>query len=178
MFSMDSWNSVHQRVSQNLWTSWWRHQIETFYTLLAICAGNSPLSGEFPTQRPVTLGFYVFFDLRLDKPFSKQWWGWCWKEVLIFSSSFAVKWTDAMDIFSVWVSSPPQFPHSCDDMNLWVLQWYGEYACSYNVWHLSRRPLMTAGLPIEHATTRIKINTANQVLLHLGLITVLRMFFN
>ena len=28
--------------------SWWRHQIETYSALLAICAGNSPVHGEFP----------------------------------------------------------------------------------------------------------------------------------
>ena len=33
---------------------WWRHQMETFSALLAICAGNSPVPGEFPAQRPVT----------------------------------------------------------------------------------------------------------------------------
>ena len=32
--------------------------------------------GEFPTQRPVTRGFDVFFDLRLNKRLSKQPWGW------------------------------------------------------------------------------------------------------
>ena len=32
--------------------------------------------GEFPTQRPVTRSFDVFFDLRLKKRLSKQWWGW------------------------------------------------------------------------------------------------------
>ena len=32
--------------------------------------------GEFPTQRPVTRSFDVFFDLRLDKRLSKQPWGW------------------------------------------------------------------------------------------------------
>ena len=42
--------------------------------LLAICAGNSPVSGEFPAQRPVTRSFDVFFDLRLNKRLSKQWW--------------------------------------------------------------------------------------------------------
>ena len=31
--------------------------------LLTICAGNSPVTGEFPTQRPVTRSFDVFFDL-------------------------------------------------------------------------------------------------------------------
>ena len=45
------------------WPSWWRHQMETFSALLALCAGNSPLTGEFPSQRAVTRSFDVFFDL-------------------------------------------------------------------------------------------------------------------
>ena len=32
--------------------------------------------GEFPTQRPVTRSFDVFFDPRLNKRLSKQPWGW------------------------------------------------------------------------------------------------------
>ena len=60
---------------------WWRHQMETFSAVLAICAGNSPVLGEFPTQRPVTRSFDVFFDLRLNKRLSKQSWGW-WLETL------------------------------------------------------------------------------------------------
>ena len=47
--------------------TWWRHQMETFSALLAICAGNSPVPGEFPSQRPVTRSFDVFFDLCLNK---------------------------------------------------------------------------------------------------------------
>ena len=35
--------------------------------------------GEFPAQRPVTRSFDVFFDLRLNNPLSKQWWGWCFE---------------------------------------------------------------------------------------------------
>ena len=50
--------------------------METFYALLAICAGNSPVAGEFPAQRPVTRSFDVFFDLRLNKRLSKQQRGW------------------------------------------------------------------------------------------------------
>ena len=34
--------------------------------LLALWAGNSPATGEFPAQRPVTRSFDVFFDLRLE----------------------------------------------------------------------------------------------------------------
>ena len=56
--------------------SWWRHQMETFSALLALCAGYSPATGEFPSQRPVTRSFDVFFDLRLNKSWSKQSWGW------------------------------------------------------------------------------------------------------
>ena len=52
--------------------SWWRHQMEAFSALLALCAGNSPVTGEFPSQRPVTRSFDAFFDLRLNKRLSKQ----------------------------------------------------------------------------------------------------------
>ena len=46
-----------------------------------ICAGNSPVPGQFPAQRPVTRSFDVFFGLRLNKWLSKQSWGW-WFEML------------------------------------------------------------------------------------------------
>ena len=46
--------------------SWWRHQMETFSALLALYAGNSPVTGEFPAQRAVTWSFDIFFDLRLE----------------------------------------------------------------------------------------------------------------
>ena len=49
--------------------------METFSALLAICAGNSPVPGEFPAQRPVTRIFDICFDLRPSKRLSKQWWG-------------------------------------------------------------------------------------------------------
>ena len=37
-----------------------------------LCVGNSPVTDECPSQRPVTLRFGVFFDLRLNKWSSKQ----------------------------------------------------------------------------------------------------------
>ena len=46
------------------------------FALQAICAGISPVTGEFPAQRPVTRTFDVFFNLRLNKRMSEQWWGW------------------------------------------------------------------------------------------------------
>ena len=46
--------------------------METFSALLAIYAGSSPVPGQFPSQRTVTRGFHVFFDLRSNKQLSKQ----------------------------------------------------------------------------------------------------------
>ena len=43
--------------------------MEPLSALLAICVGNSPVTGEFPAQRPVTRSFDVFFDLRLNERF-------------------------------------------------------------------------------------------------------------
>ena len=83
-------------------TSWLRHLIEIFSALLALCTKSkskskifynnkiiiihrmtqrlkpiwiySPVT--FPSQRPVTWSFDVFFELRLNKRWSKQSWGW------------------------------------------------------------------------------------------------------
>ena len=59
---------------------WWRHQMETFSMLLALCAGNLPVNGEFPWQRSVMRSFDVFFDLCLNKWSSKPSWDW-WFEM-------------------------------------------------------------------------------------------------
>ena len=68
-------------TARNRKISWWRHQVEAFSALLVLCAGNSPVTGEFPTQRAVTRTFDVFFELRLNKQLNKQSWGW-WFETL------------------------------------------------------------------------------------------------
>ena len=52
--------------------AWRPHQMETLSALLALCERNSPVSGEFPSQRPVSQSFDVFFDLRVNKRLSKQ----------------------------------------------------------------------------------------------------------
>ena len=39
-----------------------RHQMETFSASLALCEGNPPVTGGFPSQRPVVWSFDVFFD--------------------------------------------------------------------------------------------------------------------
>ena len=74
LLNMKKWSLLVRRQ----WTenTWWRHQVETFSALLALCAGISPVTGEFTSQRPVTRSFGVFFDLRLNKRFSEQSGGW------------------------------------------------------------------------------------------------------
>ena len=48
----------------------------TFSVLLPLCVRNSPVTGEFPAQRPVTRSFDVFFDMSQNKRLSKQSLGW------------------------------------------------------------------------------------------------------
>ena len=87
------WNHIVQTCM--LYISWWRHQMETFSALLAICSGNSPITSEFPAQRPVTRSFDAFFDLRLNKRLSKQWRGW-W-----FETPSCPLWRHS-NMFSYW----------------------------------------------------------------------------
>ena len=58
------------RISNS--STWWCHQMETSSALLALCVGNSPVTDEVPSQRPVTRSFDVFFEPRLNKRFIKQ----------------------------------------------------------------------------------------------------------
>ena len=72
--------------------------METFSTLLALCAGNSLVTGDFPAQRPVTQSFDVSFALRLNKWSSKQSWSW-W-----FETSSCPLWRHRNEIcYSTWM---------------------------------------------------------------------------
>ena len=46
--------------------------METFSALLALCAWNLPVHGEFPAQRSITRSFDVYFDMHPIKRLSKQ----------------------------------------------------------------------------------------------------------
>ena len=106
----------HQSVSFGSWfcngaanfseichLTWWRHQMETFSALLALCAGNSSVTGEFPAQRPVTRSFDVFFDLRPNERLSKQS-GHRWFETLSSSLWRHYNVSTLVD-FKVWMVS-------------------------------------------------------------------------
>ena len=95
---------------------WWCHQMETFSALLAICAGNSPVTGEFPAQRPVMQSFDVFFDLCLKKRLSKQWQGWWFEDLRCHCAHYGVTvmttqcWTVALHV-PLSCGSIPDRPH-------------------------------------------------------------------
>ena len=89
-FDLDNTSHLHGQLSTKykpispneyeLSDTWWRHQMETFSAVLAICAGNSPVTGEFLSQRPVTQSSDIFVAMRMKKQLSKQshWlWGHC-----------------------------------------------------------------------------------------------------
>ena len=52
---------------------WWHHQMEIFSVLLALCAGNSPITGGFLSQRPVTSSCDVSFDLAWRNSWVNNW---------------------------------------------------------------------------------------------------------
>ena len=52
--------------------SWWRHQMETFSALLALCAGNSPVPGEFPLCVTFVRGIH---RSPVNSPHKGQWRG-------------------------------------------------------------------------------------------------------
>ena len=45
--------------------------IYSYHDNVTLCEGNTSATGGFPSQLPVTRGFDVFFDLRLNKRLSK-----------------------------------------------------------------------------------------------------------
>ena len=58
--------AINQKITQ--WCSFF---LSIVYNPFLYCA-NPPMTVGFPQQRPVTLSFDVFFDLRLNKRLSKQ----------------------------------------------------------------------------------------------------------
>ena len=106
--------------------TWWRHEMETFSALLAICGENSPIPDEFPAQKPVTRSFGVFFDLHPNKRLSKQWWGW-W-----FETQSCPLWRHrnvlCMWWIWFWVQGPSLICISQIHVHAFVQQWHPDNA--------------------------------------------------
>ena len=118
----------------------WRHQRVTFLTLLAFCAGNSRITGEYPAQRPVTRSFDVFFDLHPNKWLNKQWRRWC------FETPFR------------------SLRHLCSEYTCVANQWFLKYQCHNIICNYVNNPncMVHRGLWVWHgALTRALSLAAN-----------------
>ena len=139
---------IHRNFNQN--RTGWRHQMETFSALLALCAGNSPVTGEFPSQRPVTRSFDVFFDLRLNKRLSKQWWGW-W-----FETPSPHYYVTVMKIFHY----RNEFENVCFNMIvIFILTMCSELTLKLS-WHFKGTLII---IPLNEKTLPLNVKTLLQV---------------
>ena len=109
--------------------TWWRHQLGTFSTLLALCAGNSSVTGEFPAQSPLTWSFDIFFDLHLNKRLSKQSRGW-W-----FETPSCPLWCHCNDQTWLW--------HIQDSLmqKRWMPSQSLPYIYSLEIWQVSKQQI-------------------------------------
>ena len=130
----------------------WRHQMETFSALLAICAGNSPVPGESHTQRPVTRSFDVFLDLRLNKRLSKQSWGW-W-----FETPSCPSWRHGNDHGCWWVDNPRNQCISSDIDNV-VQPKHSSFSAKWVIPHRLTTVIITTDTYIQWRVARF--NTAS-----------------
>ena len=131
--------------------------METFSALLAICAGNSPVPGEFLAQRPVTRSFDVFFDLRPNKRLSIQ--SWCWWSETPSSSLWRhrndiprkTSWQKTLKLHitglcegnsSVIGEFPVQRASNAENVSIWWRH-HGSLKSNFNKPALENKPLLT-----------------------------------
>ena len=120
--------------------TWWRHQMATISALLALCAGNSPVIGEFPAQRPVTRSFDVLFDLRMSKRLSKQSWGW-W-----FETPSRPLWRHSNDtLYAWWYVFSYASPKRCYTSSCAVIAWVS-FQYKHNISRYEDRLNFTTGI--------------------------------
>ena len=82
------------------------------FRVTGLCAVHTTVTGEFPSQKPVTQIFDVFFDLRPNKRSSKESWGWWFGTPL--RSLWRYRSADwyGLGLFPKWSSNmvwPPNF---------------------------------------------------------------------
>ena len=95
---------------------WWRHQMETFSALLALCAGSSPVTGQWH-------GALFSLICALNKRLSRQSWG-SWFETPL----------------------RPLWHHCNEKLKCFLTRFYSEVSIAQNVFltplSLTQRPLM------------------------------------
>ena len=105
-------------------------QMETFSSLLALCEGNPPVTGGFPSQRPMTRSFDVFVDRRLTNGWANN------RDAGNLRRQSRSLWRHRNDasVINAWASigsindMTPHYLHQCWLLVNWTLgkifQWY------------------------------------------------------
>ena len=99
-----------------------------------LCEGNSPVTGVFPSQRPVTRSFGDFFDRRLNKRLSKQSWDWWFKT----PSWPLCRYCNELDRYLCPGSARLCLGMMTSQCNMW----YSDHDCARHLYHQSRQQLM------------------------------------
>ena len=82
--------SMHTILASWNITTWWCHHMEALSTQLALCVGNPPVTGGFPSQRPVMWTFDVSLVKLLDKEMRGRWFESSWRSCDVVIISFIV----------------------------------------------------------------------------------------
>ena len=103
---------------------WYRYQhddIIRWEHSLVICVENSPLTGEFPAQRPVMQSFDIFFDLSSYKRLSKHSWVWRFETIC---AHYNITGRNILQVYS-----------TCPGPILWLprCQWSHHEGCVYKL---------------------------------------------
>ena len=146
---------------------WWRHEMGTFFALLPLCEEISPVTGEFPAQRPLTRSFDVFSDLHLNIRLSnrkagdlKRYWANYDVTVMWIPYVFMPVWNDKMTGLkqqvdrSLLLSNAYQFCSSiCEYFNITLcMPWIWAPLCFLCVWGCS-----TNEISLAHTTLAIPV---------------------
>ena len=144
----------------------WKH----FPRYWPFVGGDSPATGEFLAQRPVTRSFNVFFDLRLNKHLSKQSWEW-WFETASSSLWLQCNETHSGSLMLLYclLSCMCYFPYD----EVFLKYTYRPHVCiTITICKISRQYVaLFSSLLLQFRLYRLRYN----VMIYINMIFVIRM---
>ena len=89
--------------------------------------------GEFPTQRPVTRSFDVYFDLRPNKRLCKQSWGWWFQTLLcpLWRHSIGIGYWQSKTAWKPSINPLPTGSYGCK----FLYRYFGFTPTPLSFWH-------------------------------------------
>ena len=110
--------------------------MKTFSALLAFCAGNSPVTSEFPAQRPVTRRFDVF-NKQLNRQWGRRWFETPSRSLWRHCNGHAInRYSDYMFFFKfLWL-----WNHFETSFGYRIMFSWSDHITRNNVWDLTKFP--------------------------------------